>query len=287
MTPLTAALVISTRSLWEQAHACIQNLPIRIALEQNEPDDADALLDRIDRHRADVVLIEAHRLTMPLEEFVRRLRDTASQPVAFVLHPDASPQHILEALRAGAAEFLYPPITDTLREAFEKVALQRAKGSAGLSGGLGRICGFISAKGGCGATTFAAHVAVEAARKLGQPVLLADLDFESGMLRFLLKAKTPYSITDALANLHRMDSSYWKALVSSLPNQLDIIPSPDDFAARKPADSQEISHLMRFIRSVYPLTIVDFGRHVSPSALDCFARTGYTLSAFDRRTRYP
>ncbi|HXJ39029.1 MAG TPA: hypothetical protein VNH18_07110, partial [Bryobacteraceae bacterium] len=266
MTPLTAALVISSRSLWEQTHACIQNLPVRIALEQNEPDDADALLDRIDRHRADVVLIEAHRLSMPIEEFIRRLRDTASQPAAFVLHPEASPQHILEALRAGAAEFLYPPLTDTLREAFEKLALQRAKTSAGLGGGLGRIYGFLSAKGGCGATTFAAHVAVETARRLGQPVLLADLDFESGMMRFLLKAKNSYSITDALANLHRMDSSYWKALISSLPNQLDLIPSPDDLAARRAADPHEMSHLMRFIRSVYPVTIVDFGRHISSSA---------------------
>lgn len=268
MTPLTAALVISTRNLWEQAHACIQNLPVRIALEQNEPDDAEALLDRIDRHRADVVLIEAQSLGMPLEEFIRRLRDTVSQPAVFVLHPEASPQHILEALRAGAAEFLYSPLTESLHQAFERLATQRTKGGVGTGSGLGRIFGFISAKGGCGATTFAAHVAVEIGRQLAQPVLLADLDFESGMLRFLLKAKTPYSITDALENLHRMDSSYWKALVSSHSKYLDLIASPDDLAARKPADSQEMAHLMRFIRSVYPVTIVDFGRHVSPSALD-------------------
>ena len=113
MMPLTAALVISNRSLWEQVHACIQNLPVRIALEQNEPDDVDSLLDRIEKHRADVVLIEAHRLALPLEDFIGRLRDTASQPAVFVLHPDASPQHIMEAIRAGAAEFLKAELRHT------------------------------------------------------------------------------------------------------------------------------------------------------------------------------
>lgn len=269
MTPLTAALVISTRNLWEQAHACIQTLPVRIALEQNEPTEPEALLDRIDRHRADVILIEAHKMSMPIEDFIRRLRDTASQPAVFVVHPEASPQHILEALRAGAAEFLYPPLTESLRDAFEKLAVQRTRTSTGVAGGLGRVFGFMSVKGGCGATTFAAHVAVGTAKKLGQPVLLADLDFECGMLRFLLKAKTTYSVTDALTNLHRMDSSYWKALISSLPNQLDLIPAPEDVAARRGADPQELAHLMRFLRSIYPVIFVDFGRHISPSALDC------------------
>src|SRR6266700_2110274 len=147
MMPLPAALVISSRPLWEQAHACMQNLPVRIALEQHEPDDADALLDRIERHRADVVLIEASRLALPLEEFIGRLREMASQPAVFVLHPDASPQHILKALHAGATEFLYPPLTDKLREAFENLSALRGKNSSSPSSGLGRIFGFISAKG--------------------------------------------------------------------------------------------------------------------------------------------
>ena len=36
----------------------VQNLPVRLAVEQNEPAEADALLDRIERHRVDVVLVE-------------------------------------------------------------------------------------------------------------------------------------------------------------------------------------------------------------------------------------
>ncbi|HVW86168.1 MAG TPA: hypothetical protein VHB50_15880 [Bryobacteraceae bacterium] len=268
MTPLTAALLLSSRALWEQAHACIQNLPVRIVLEQNDPGSPDELLDRLERHRVDVVLLEVSRLALPLEELVRRIKDTSSQPAVFVLHPEASSRHILEALRAGAAEFLYPPLIEPLREAFERLSAARAKSANPSFGALGRVFGFISAKGGSGATTFAAHVAAGVSRQVQAQTLLADFDFDAGLLRFIMKAKTSYSVRDALENMHRMDSSYWKALVSSLPNRLDVIPAPEELAAKRSPGTQEITPLLRFIRSVYPISIVDFGRHVSPTALD-------------------
>ncbi len=268
MMPLTAAFVVGQRVLWEQAHACVQNLPVRIAVEQAEPTDAEALLDRIERHRADVVLVEASLVSLPLDEFIGRLKSAAAQPAVFVLHPEASPERILEALRAGANEFLYPPLTETLRDAFERHSVARSKGEAGVSGGLGKIFGFLSARGGCGATTFAVHVATDIARQNKLPMLVADLDFDAGLLRFLMKSKNTYSVRDALDNLHRMDSSLWKGLVSSHPNRIDFIAAPDEVAAKRHPEREEMTHLMRFIRSMYPVAIIDFGRSVSMAALD-------------------
>jgi pilus assembly protein CpaE len=271
MMPLNAAFIISSRAVWEQAHACIQNLPVRLAIEQGtrqeKPSEADELLDRIERHRVDVVLIEASLIAIPLEEFVRRLRNTTSQPAVFVLNPDASPQLILEALRAGANEYLYPPLSETLRDALQRLSDARSKGSSDPSKSLGKVFGFLSAQGGCGATTFAAHVAPEIARQSKQQTLLADLDFEAGILRFLMKSKNTYSVRDALENLHRLDSSLWKALVSSLPDKLDVIPASDELAAKKAPGGDEMAHLLRFMRSAYPISIVDFGRSISSAAM--------------------
>jgi len=286
MLPLTAALVIGNRTLCEQVHGCIRNLPVRIAVEQNaqnDPVEPDALLDRIERHRADVVLLEASLVELPLEEFVQRLHNTAAQPAVFVFHTEASPGLILEALRAGAAEYLYPPLTDTLRAALERLSDTRAKGAAGASSGPGKIFGFLSARGGCGATTFALHVANDVARQTKSPSLLADFDFEAGLLRFLMKSKTTYSVHDALENLHRMDSSYWKALVSTHANQIDLIPAPEDLAAKQTPGPEQMSHLLRFIRTAYPLTIADFGRSVSHAALDSLPELDalYLVTTFD------
>lgn len=268
MMPLTAALVVGSRTVWEQAHACIRNLPVRIALEQTETADADTLLDRIERHRVDVVLVEADRISVPLEEFVRRVKNTSVQPSVFVLHPEASPNLILEALRAGASEFLYPPLAETLKEAFAKLAGNRSRSVASGSGGLGKVFGFLSARGGCGATTFAIHVGTELSRQLKQGLLMADFDFEAGLLRFLMKSKATYTVRDAFDNLHRMDMSLWKGLVTSHGNGMDFIPAPEELAAKRHPAREEVVHLTRFIRSVYPITVADFGRSVSMAALD-------------------
>jgi pilus assembly protein CpaE len=268
MMPLAAALLISNRQLQEQTNACIQNLPVRIALESNEIDDVEELLDRLERHRPDVVLIEANRLNLPLDEFVRRLRDTPSQPVVFVLHTEPSPQLILEALRAGVGEFLYPPLVEPLRAAFERLSANRSADTSRSANGLGRVFGFLSAKGGCGATTLISHVAPAVAKGLAAPTLLADLDFDSGMLRFIMKCRSSWSVTDALDNMHRMDSNYWQKLISEHGPHLRMISAPEDLAARRSGGSQETAHLMRFIRSTYQAAVVDFGRHVSAAALD-------------------
>ncbi len=270
MMPLTAALILPTRILGDQAQACIQNLPVRVAVEQKEHDenDPDLLLDRIERHRVDVVLVDASRVPMPLEAFVARLKETTSQPAVFVLHTEASPQMILEALRAGANEFLHPPLAETLRTAFETLSASRSKGGAGASHTLGKIFGFISARGGCGASTFAIHVAHDVAHRLKQPTLLADFDFEAGLLRFLMKTKNPYSLREAIDNLHRIDLSLWKALVTTHSAQLDFLGAPEELAARRAPLPEETTHMMRFIRSNYVSTVVDFGRSISLPALD-------------------
>lgn len=273
MMPLTAALILPTRILGDQAQACIQNLPVRIAVEQKEHDenDPELLLDRIERHRVDVVLVDASRVPMPLEAFVTRLKDTTSQPAVFVLHTEASPQMILEALRAGANEFLHPPLADTLRTAFEALSAARSKGGAGSSHALGKVFGFISARGGCGASTFAIHVAHDVAHRIKQPSLLADFDFEAGLLRFLMKTKNPYSLREAIDNLHRIDLSLWKALVTTHSAQMDFLGAPEELAARRAPLAEETTHMMRFIRSNYASAIVDFGRNISLPALDALS----------------
>ena len=114
-----------------------------------------------------------------------------------------------------------------------RVSLQQRK--------LGKIYGFLSAKGGCGATTFACHVATAAASQMQKPVLLADLDFEAGLLRFILKAKPKYSMRDAIDNMHRMDSSYWNALVVRQANHLEFISAPEEVAERTHPDTRQLA----------------------------------------------
>ena len=58
MYPLTIGLAIENRDLWEQAQACLADLPFRIIVEHQDIGDLSNFLDRLERMRPDVVLVD-------------------------------------------------------------------------------------------------------------------------------------------------------------------------------------------------------------------------------------
>lgn len=268
MSDLSAALVIADSTLREETLGCMSRLPVRVVADQRTLDDVDELLDRVECFRADVILLEGSLLRIPLEDFARRLKLTASDPAIFIVQSTAVPENILEAMRAGAREYLCPPLGVALKEAFQRLAEVRAAQVNTQQKKLGRIFGFLSVKGGCGATTFASHVATMAANQGDKTVLLADVDFEAGLLRFILKAKPRYSLRDALDNMHRMDSSYWNALCTRHGERLEFIAAPEELNERSLPDTRQLGRLLRFLRGIYPIAILDFGRCYNAAALE-------------------
>jgi pilus assembly protein CpaE len=186
------------------------------------------------------------------------------------LHKSSDPETILSAIRAGADEYLYPPLSANLNKALDRlVGRTRKRHSENLNGG--KTLGFFSAKGGCGATTIACHTAVELARQTGQEILLADLDLDAGLVGFLMKSKSRYSILDAMANTHRLDINYWRALISNGMPRLQVVRAPGATAHREEPRIEDVHTVLRFVRFQYDWTLVDLGRGLNPlvlSALD-------------------
>ena len=267
MYPLTIALAIETKELWEEVQACLQPLGVRVVIEHQDAMALTPFFERLERMRPDVVLLDISRRHDPLEDLVRSVRAYAPDAMIIALNASAEADTILAALRAGMNEYLFPPLKSTLKKALEKKSNERTRRRDGMRSG-GRSFGFFSAKGGCGATTLVTHVAVELGRQ-NQRVLLADMDLDAGMVSFLLKTKSPYSILDAFNNLHRLDASYWKALVSNgIPN-LEIISAPAALATKQQAPGQEqLRHVLGFVRTQYDATVVDLGRSLSRFTLE-------------------
>ena len=267
MYPIAVGIVVETKEIWDELARAGQDLSLRTVFELSElPSDWTGFLDRVERLRPDVVLLEVTNLREPLEGVVARIRSTSPQPAIFALHTQADPQSILTALRAGANEYLYPPLEASLKTALERVSRERERvRDARVTSS--KAIGFVSAKGGCGATTLACHVAVELPRLANAPVLLADLDMQSGMVGFLIKSKSPYTIADAAANLQRLDPSYWRGIISNgIPN-LEIIAAPSA-PASKQIPPQQLKQVVSFAKTQYPWTVFDLGRNVSASTLN-------------------
>jgi pilus assembly protein CpaE len=266
MYPLTIGLAIENRELCEQAQACLADLPFRIIVEHQDLGDVSNFLDRLERMRPDVVLVDISGWREPLETLVSSIRGAIGDPMIIALNTTADSEAILSSLRAGINEYLFPPLQETLKKALEKRSADRSRRRMEGGKGGGKAFGFMSAKGGCGATTLVTHIAAELGRQ-NQKVLLADLDLDAGMVGFITKTKAVYSILDAVNNLHRLDIHYWKALVSNGIPGVEIVSSPLSLASKQQPKDEQIRHVLAFARPHYDWTLVDLGRSLSRMAM--------------------
>ena len=62
MYPLTIGLVIETKELWDEVHATLQELPVRLLVEQHELGDLAEFLDKVERLRPEVMILEVMKL---------------------------------------------------------------------------------------------------------------------------------------------------------------------------------------------------------------------------------
>jgi pilus assembly protein CpaE len=257
-------MAIEDKTLWAEVHSCLQGEPVQIDCEQPHASDLSAFMDILERSNPDLVLVDVSTLGDTLQEVIQKLRLAAPNSMIIALSTTAATGPVLECFRAGADEYLFTPLAEGLRKALERRDTERSKSESAKPSG--RIVAFLSAKGGCGATTVACHVAVELAR-LTPKVLLADLDIDAGMVGFLMKSKSQYSIADALNNMHRLDTSYWKALVSNGIPGLEIISAPTALAAKHDLKLDEIRQVLGFARRQYQWTVADAGRSMNKSTM--------------------
>jgi len=137
MYPLTIGLAIENRELWEQAQACLAELPFRVIVEHQDVGDVSNFLDRLERMRPDVVLVDISGWREPLEGLVSSIRAVTGDPMIIALNTSADPTAILSSLRAGINEYLYPPLRDPLRKALERRSTERSRRGGGGTKGAG------------------------------------------------------------------------------------------------------------------------------------------------------
>ncbi len=238
------------------------------SVSEQDPRDWGGVVNRVEQEHPEILLVELNSIRSDLTNALRAIRKAGSQTKVVGLHSTDDAQLILAALRAGATEFVHPPFAETLVPALDRVMEQYTNDNG--SEKRGKVIGFLSAKGGCGATTLACHVAADLKRQTGKRVLLADLDLTSGMVGFLMKVASNYSILDAVSNLSRLDESLWKALVSEWKPGLDVIPSPEDFSHENAPSRDDLRQVIRFMRSQHDWIVLDLGRSLNEVAAALF-----------------
>lgn len=171
-----------------------------------------------------------------------------------VLAKALEPAAMLDAMRLGVSEWLPEPlILDDLETALRRVA-RPAVGTV-----AGRAFAVIGGKGGVGCTTVAVNVAAALHRATGEPTLFIDLHMAHGDASVFFGVEPRFSVLDALENIHRLDQTYMKGLVTPTKSGLDLLAAANR-PQLGPIDALRVRALIEFVTTTYPWVVLDCPR---------------------------
>jgi pilus assembly protein CpaE len=200
---------------------------------------------------------------------IELLHQEIPKSALFAVGSMTQPHLIVSAMRAGASEYIERPTTTTdLLEAFVRLTAARRK--PGRETSRGKMFTIVNAKGGCGATTVAVNLAMALQSSHGGTALvdLAPL----GHCGLHLNLRSPFTISDAISNLHRLDASLLDSFMAHDSSGLQLLSGA---AAPTPSDpsASEFARLFDTLVGQFRYTVVD-----ASSRLDQSTRLAGSLS---------
>ena len=190
------------------------------------------------------------RLPREIGQAKRQFPSTGVVIVARALEPT----EMLEAMRMGVNEWVAEPLEiDELDAAINRVARAVAKPM------MGRTIAVLGAKGGVGSTTVAVNLATALRAASGEPTLLMDLHLAHGDASVFFSVEPRFSVLDAIENIHRLDETYFKGLVTPTKAGPDLLGSSNR-AIQGPVDAMRVRNLIEFATTAYRYVVLDCPR---------------------------
>jgi pilus assembly protein CpaE len=237
-------VLVDGTSVARTVHACA-SFPVAAS---------DPITRRVRAANPDVTLIDIPSDNAPLAlRAIELLHQEMPETAIFAIGNLNQPQIIVNAMRAGAREFIERPTTTTdLLEAF--VRLTTAQRRVRQEGIRGKVFSVINAKGGNGATTVAVNLAMALQSANGQTALvdLAPL----GHAALHMNLKPVFNVADATRNLHRMDSSLLESFMTRHNSGLQLLAGTNMPAAVDPSTA-EFVRLFDMLVTHYRYVVVD------------------------------
>lgn len=233
-------------------------------------DPGDPIVRRVQSAAPNVILVDIpHDNAISALRAIELLRQEVPDSAVFAVGSMAQPQVIVGAMRGGAREFIERPTTTTdLLDAFVRITAAQRK--IGQAGPRGKIFTVVNAKGGSGATTIAVNLALALQAAHGN-VVLVDIA-PLGHCALHLNLKPVFSVTDAVNNLHRLDSSLLESFTTRHLGGLQLLAGPSTPVVAEPSPA-EFARLFDMLVGHFRYVVVD-----ASSRMDATTRLVSNLS---------
>ena len=187
------------------------------------------------------------------EQALVLLSEAAAVLPVVALNPLNDADLILRCLRRGACEFVAEATAEQINGVLQRLTQLRATAEQPK---LATVYGVVPGKPGCGASTLAAHLAIELKRGGAASVLLVDVDWLTGSIAFLLKLKSTFHLGDAVRDCLRLDEDLWSRMVTPC-HGIDVLTAGEEPAASMAIDRPAAMELICYWREHYERVILD------------------------------
>jgi len=276
-TTIRAALISTDAAFREMARAVVPGpdvgvlLGIELAVPFAEVGEHE--LKALRGSEPDLIVLDLEddpALGIKFAQFIAETR-----PCRFLLvGPALSPELLLEAMRAGAADYMVKPVTpEELSGAVGRMTARMGRAGGDRPRTPGVVYAFASAKGGSGSTTIVTNLAVSLHQLTGKKTLLVDLELELGEVALFLGVQPRFNFVDMVQNFHRMDAGLLASFIERHPSGVHLLSAPYHPDRAEAVSADQIRRIINFLRQHYDYVLVDTSKSLSPATLAVFEQS--------------
>lgn len=191
---------------------------------------------------------------------INELRKSVPECSILVVSSSSDGQLILQAMRAGAKEFLTQPISaEDMILALERI------GSVGPSGGGAprrscKVMAIAGATGGVGSTSVAVNLGCALAADESNSVALLDLDLSLGDADVFLDTIPDYTVVDVVQNISRLDFQLLKRSMTKHSSGLYLLPRPVQLQDISLITPDALQRVFGLLKATFSHVLIDLSK---------------------------
>jgi len=175
----------------------------------------------------------------------------------FVTAPEAKPEVIIRAMRAGAREFLSVPLNkDELLNAVRN-ANRRRNYRLMDEGNSGNVFTVFGVKGGVGTTTVAINLAVQIAKNPDRSVVLVDLNLQFGNAALFMNLPPKHSVVDVANNIEDLNPKSLKSLLPKHSSGVHVLTGTKRMEEAESIRANHLDQVFTLLKSTFDYIVVD------------------------------
>jgi pilus assembly protein CpaE len=227
--------------------------------------------DVIQQSHPDVVVVSLDSDSAKALQLITQLTAEAPQMPILAVSARADGQSILQALRAGAKEFLTQPVVlEELLTALRRLSQSRGSSDSAVNNGVSKkteslVVAIMGSGGGVGCTSLAINLGCNLAQDPACNVALVDLDMALGDADVCLDLMPDYTLADVALNVDRLDMTFLRRSLSKHATGLSLLPHPVQIEDVGMIREEHLQRVIGLLRASYSHLVLDLSKSFSPN----------------------